>query len=66
MRLGLGFAASGPREARSGATRLGAGAGAAFAGRHDMDAFSRAMVWGQFGAAIDMLENVVRACPEEL
>lgn len=24
------------------------------------------MVWQQFGAAIDMLENAVRACPDEL
>jgi DinB family protein len=23
-------------------------------------------LWGQFGAAIDMLENAVRACPDEL
>ncbi len=24
------------------------------------------MTWGQFGAAIDMLENAIRACPEAL
>jgi len=26
----------------------------------------RAVLWGQFGAAIDMLENAVRACPDDL
>lgn len=26
----------------------------------------RAILWQQFGAAIDMLENALRACPEEL
>ena len=26
----------------------------------------RAFLWGQFGAAIDMLENAVRACPDDL
>lgn len=26
----------------------------------------REILWGQFGAAIDMLENTVRDCPEEL
>ena len=26
----------------------------------------RAILWGQFGAAIDMLENAVRACPDDL
>ncbi len=31
-----------------------------------MDATSRAVLWGQFGAAIDMLENAIRSCPEEL
>jgi hypothetical protein len=25
-----------------------------------------AVVWGQFGAAIDMLERAIRACPDEL
>jgi hypothetical protein len=31
-----------------------------------MDANYKAIVWGQFGAAIDMLENAILACPEEL
>ena len=31
-----------------------------------MDATSRHSLQGQFGAAIDMLENAIRACPEEL
>lgn len=31
-----------------------------------MDATSRDILWGQFGAAIDMLENAMRACPDEL
>ena len=31
-----------------------------------MDATSRASLWGQFGAAIDMLENAMRACPADL
>jgi len=31
-----------------------------------MDATSRASLWDQFGAAIDMLENAIRACPDEL
>lgn len=26
----------------------------------------REVLWGQFGAAIDMLENAVRACPDDL
>lgn len=26
----------------------------------------RNMIWGQFGASIDMLENAVRACPESV
>jgi hypothetical protein len=30
-----------------------------------MDAGFRAMLWGQFGAAIEMLENAIAACPEE-
>ena len=29
-----------------------------------MDATSRDILWGQFGAAIDMLENAIRACPD--
>ena len=31
-----------------------------------MDATSRGVLWGQFGAAIDMLENAIRACPDAL
>ena len=31
-----------------------------------MDATSRDVLWGQFGAAIDMLENAIRACPDEV
>ncbi|MEO5742324.1 MAG: hypothetical protein ABIS29_17185 [Vicinamibacterales bacterium] len=31
-----------------------------------MDETSRAVLWGQFGAGIDMLENAIRSCPEEL
>ena len=31
-----------------------------------MDATWRTIVWQQFGAAIDMLDNVLRACPETL
>jgi uncharacterized damage-inducible protein DinB len=31
-----------------------------------MDDFTRTMIWSQFGAAIDMLENAMRACPKEL
>lgn len=31
-----------------------------------MDGFVRELVWRQFGAAIDMLENAVVACPYEL
>jgi hypothetical protein len=31
-----------------------------------MDATQRAIVWEQFGAAIDMLENAIRACPDDL
>ncbi len=31
-----------------------------------MDVFWRNIIWSQFGAAIDMLENAIRACPEEL
>ena len=31
-----------------------------------MDASWKAAIWGQFGAAIDMLENAVVACPDEL
>ena len=31
-----------------------------------MNAAWKAIVWDQFGAAIDMLENAVRACPDDL
>jgi hypothetical protein len=31
-----------------------------------MDASWKAAIWGQFGAAIDMLERAVIACPDEL
>ena len=31
-----------------------------------MDATSRAVLWEQFGASIDMIENAVRACPDTL
>ena len=31
-----------------------------------MEASWRTLVWGQFGAAIDMLENSIVACPESL
>ena len=31
-----------------------------------MDAISKATLWRQFGAAIDMLDNAVGACPDEV
>jgi hypothetical protein len=31
-----------------------------------VDVSAKKMIWGQFGAAIDMLENAMRACPDEL
>src|SRR5688572_12821756 len=31
-----------------------------------MDAIWKTILWQQFGAAIDMLENAVVACPDEL
>ena len=31
-----------------------------------MDTMWTAIIWRQFGAAIDMLENGLRACPDEL
>lgn len=31
-----------------------------------MDTTWKAIVWGQFGAAIDMLENALLACPDQL
>ncbi len=32
----------------------------------EMDAIWRTILWRQFGATIDMLENALRACPDEL
>jgi hypothetical protein len=31
-----------------------------------VDPFWKTVIWQQFGAAIDMLENAMRACPDEL
>src|SRR5688500_7390367 len=31
-----------------------------------MDATLRTVLWHQFGGAIDMLENAIRCCPDEL
>lgn len=31
-----------------------------------MDTTRKAIIWNQFGAAMDMLENAVRACPDDL
>lgn len=31
-----------------------------------MDPFWKSIIWQQFGAAIDMLENNIRACPDDL
>ncbi len=31
-----------------------------------MDTATKEIIWRQFGAAIDMLENAMRACPEDL
>ena len=31
-----------------------------------MDTAWRAIIWHQFGATIQMLENSIRACPDEL
>ena len=31
-----------------------------------MDTAWKAALWQQFGAAIDMLENALRACPNDL
>ena len=31
-----------------------------------METFWKTILWKQFGAAIDMLENAMRACPDEL
>jgi hypothetical protein len=35
------------------------------AGRYGVDSVWRGILWRQFGAAIDMLENALRACPDE-
>ena len=39
---------------------------AAFAGSLEVDAIWKTTIWQQFGAAIDMLENALLACPDEL
>ena len=31
-----------------------------------MDPIWKTIIWRQFGAAIDMLENAIRVCPDEL
>jgi hypothetical protein len=31
-----------------------------------VDTFWKTIIWQQFGAAIDMLENAMRACPDQL
>src|SRR3972149_618477 len=31
-----------------------------------MDTTWKAIIWNQFGAAIDMMENAIRACPDEV
>ncbi len=31
-----------------------------------MDTFWKTIIWQQFGAAIDMLDNTLRACPDDL
>jgi hypothetical protein len=31
-----------------------------------MDDFFKSILWAQFGASIDMLENAIRACPDPL
>jgi hypothetical protein len=31
-----------------------------------METFWKTIIWRQFGAAIDMLENAIRACPDDL
>jgi hypothetical protein len=31
-----------------------------------MDTFWKQIIWQQFGAAIDMLENAILACPDEV
>ena len=37
-----------------------------FAGNFEMDTTWRAIIWQQFGAAIDMLENALLACPDDV
>src|SRR5260370_31419072 len=32
----------------------------------EVDPFWKAVLWQQFGAAIDMLENAIRVCPDEI
>jgi uncharacterized damage-inducible protein DinB len=32
----------------------------------EMDIFWKSILWQQFGAAIDMLENAMRACPDDV
>src|SRR5215467_6768053 len=41
-------------------------AGATVIGRIEMQMSWQASVWRQFGAAIDMLDNALSACPDEL
>ncbi len=31
-----------------------------------MESGWKTMIWSQFGAAIDMLANAIRACPDDL
>jgi len=40
--------------------------GAIFTGSLEVDTTWREIIWQQFGAAIDMLENALRACPDKL
>lgn len=54
----LSYLATRSREPRSGGSQLYQ--------TSYMDATSRTVLWGQFGAAIDMLENAIRSCPEDL
>lgn len=35
-------------------------------GNRDVNAAWKVILWQQFGAAIDMLENAIRACPDEV
>ena len=36
------------------------------AAKSKVDPFWKAAIWSQFGAALDMLENAIRACPDGL